>query len=432
MSAHHVPLSSAHREPSGLGERALDLLRDGYRFADVLRARATTADAHHAVPFRLLGQDALLVRGLEGVRFFYDTAKMKRDGAMPTFIKAPLFGSAPVHSLDGEEHRHRKSLFIDAVRPESVRQLALLVAEQWEAVLQPGTDVEVYDTAVQAYGRAVLAWAGVTDLTSDEAVALSRDLALIVDTFGTPGLPWVRGMAARRRTNRWAARAVAAARSGGLTPAHGSALRIVADHRDLDGNLLDEQIAGIELHNIVRPTIAVCRFAAFLALALIDHPQWRERLRAEAAERNLDPEAPQARAFAQEVRRFYPFVPMLPARAREDTEFAGHPVKKGQRVLIDVLGTNTDPELWDHADEFWPERFLDEPGLDHAEHFIPQGGGSAETGHRCPGEPIAVELLTVTALALASREWEVPRQNLGYPITWLPTRPRDGVRLRLR
>ncbi|GAB3712179.1 cytochrome P450 [Mariniluteicoccus flavus] len=419
------------REQSGPGERAIDLLRDGYRFADVLRARATNPDAHHAVPLRVLGRPALLVRGLEGVRFFYDTTKMKRAGAMPSFIKAPLFGSAPVHGLDDEEHRHRKRLFTETVRPEPVRRLALAVADEWQQLLAPGAEVQVYDAAVQAYGRAVLAWAGATDLSRDDATALSRDLALIVDTFGTPGLPWLRGMAARRRTDRWATDTVERARSGELDPAEGTALRIVADHRDLTGQLLDPHTAGLELHNIVRPTIAVCRFAAFLALALIDHPEWRDRLRAEAAELGVTPDAPQARAFAQEVRRFYPFVPMLPARARDDLEFNGHAVAKNQLVLIDVLGTNTDPELWDRADTFAPERFL-EPGADHAEHFIPQGGGSAETGHRCPGEPIAVELLTVTAQALASHDWDVPEQDLGYPVNWLPTRPRDGVRLRVR
>lgn len=418
------------RTGSGPGERTLDLLRDGYHFTDVLRARAHNKDAHRAVPFRLLGRPALLIRGLEAVRFFYDTTKVSRDGAMPAFIRAPLFGKAPVHSLDDEEHRHRKALFIQAIRPAAVRALAEAVAQEWELLLAPDAEIVVYDTAVTAYGRAVLRWAGITDLTDDEATTLSRDLALIVENFGTPGLPWLRAMAARRRTSRWAARTIDRVRSGELDPPPGSPLRIAAEHTDTDGKLLDARTAGEELHNIVRPTIAVARFASFVALALIDHPRWRADLRAEVIECGISPETPRALAFAQEVRRFYPFVPMLPARARTDLEFAGHPISKGQRVLIDVLGTNTDPDLWERADEFVPERFL-ATDLDHAEYFIPHGGGPAETGHRCPGEPIAVELLTVTAAALAARDWIVPKQNLGYPIDRLPTRPRDGVRLRL-
>lgn len=113
-------------------------------------------------------------------------------------------------------------------------------------------------------------------------------------------------------------------------------------------------------------------------------------------------------------------------------EFEGHPVREGQRVLIDILGTNTDPAHWEQADTFAPERFLDHPDLEHAEFFVPQGGGSAETGHRCPGEPISVELLTVTAQALASCQWDVPDQDLSYRVDRLPTRPTSGVRLRLR
>lgn len=303
------------REGRGPGERTLDFLRDGYRFADMLRARAVNPDADRAVPFRLLGGPALLVRGVEGVRFFYDTSKMKRHGAMPTFIKAPLFGSAPVHDLDDAEHRHRKALFLEAIRPEPVRRLAHAVADQWTRRLTAGREVTVYDEAAQAYGHAVLTWAGV-EVSDDELTTVSRDLALIVEDFGTLGLPWLRAMAARRRTGRWATELIERVRRGDLTPAQGSGLRIAAEHRDLNGELLPAKIAGEELHNIVRPTIAVSRFASFLALALVDHPQWRERVAGEAAERGSDPDAPIARAFAQEVRRFYPFVPMLPARAR--------------------------------------------------------------------------------------------------------------------
>ena len=55
---------------------------------------------------------------------------------------------------------------------------------------------------------------------------------------------------------------------------------------------------------------------------------------------------------------------MLPAFAREDFEWEGHQIKEGQRVIIDILGTNTDPNEWEEPLRFKPERFL---GVEDAE-----------------------------------------------------------------
>lgn len=73
-------------------------------------------------------------------------------------------------------------------------------------------------------------------------------------------------------------------------------------------------------------------------------------------------------------------------------------------------GTNRDARLWDEPEQFMPERFIDWNG--GAFNFITQGGGDARSGHRCPGEPLAIGLLK-SAVAMLTREmsYGVPAQT---------------------
>lgn len=433
------PVRTVHAR-SPISDRTVDLLRDGYTFADAVRARAGDLAAR-AVPLKLMGAPAVLIRGTAAVGFFYDTDRFRRAGAMPTVIKAPLFGRGAVHGLDDEDHRHRKQLFLHATDPARVATLVAAVDQEWTRILHGSEELNVYEAAVGIFGRAVLSWAGL-DMDKAQMNERARRLATIVDGFGVPGLPWVRAMLARRDSDAWARKLVTRARTGpGLLDhtaqdpeqgtGQGSVLELVASHRDIHGRLLDAHTAGVELQNVLRPTIAVSRFAAFTALALHEHPEWVPRLRAETAQTGTTIGGPAARAFAHEVRRVYPFVPMLPARARCPLEWGGQRIRTGQRVLLDILGTNNDPVHWERPQDFDPERFL---GVDATtiEHFIPQGGASPSTGHRCPGEEITVSLLAVTAAHLAQRDWTAEEPGMVFDLHRMPTRPRGGPVLRLR
>ncbi|MFG2998535.1 cytochrome P450 [Streptomyces sp. NPDC048340] len=193
-------------------------------------------------------------------------------------------------------------------------------------------------------------------------------------------------------------------------------LETVAVHRDSDGRLLDPRTAAVEMLNIIRPAIALAWFGVFAAHALHREPVHRERLLAD--------NGTYARAFAHEVRRFYPFAPFLGALAAHDLEWQGTVLPEGGLVLLDLYGHDHDPELWPQPYHFDPLRFLGrEPTADA---IIPQGGGDARTGHRCPGEDISVSVLTALVTALARLECEVPDQDLRIPLRRMPTRPRSG------
>src|SRR3954470_14558137 len=97
-------------------DRSVLLARHGYLFTAALaeeeRRRLHETDAA-VIPF--LGRRTLLVSGDAGVGLFYDEARIMRHRAVPAPIATSLFGPGAVHGLDDEAHRHRKTLFLQAL-----------------------------------------------------------------------------------------------------------------------------------------------------------------------------------------------------------------------------------------------------------------------------------------------------------------------------
>jgi fatty-acid peroxygenase len=192
----------------------------------------------------------------------------------------------------------------------------------------------------------------------------------------------------------------------------GTALEAIATYRGRDHELLPARVAGVELINVLRPSVAVAYFIAFTADALGAQPELRDRLRY-GGERLLE-------SLADELRRFYPFVPMLSAKVRCPATVAGHRLRRGHRVLLDVYGTLHDPQGWAAPDEFRVERFVDGDPDPYA--YCPQGGGDPAETHRCPGERVTIELIKAAARHLVDDRPPV-RIRKDYPLTRFPTRP---------
>ncbi|WP_420175434.1 cytochrome P450 [Luteococcus sp. OSA5] len=410
-------------------DRTLDFVTQGYLWTTRLRAGSSDAQASRRLPIKVLGSQALLVNGEEGVRLFYDQDRIQRSGAMPKVVGGGLFGKGSVHGLDGDQHRVRKAMFIRAAmdRPR-VDALLADAQQEWQKIVElwlQGEKLSVYDAAVLVYGRSIVRWAGlqVDDQTLDW---IATTQAEIVDGFAVVGPAWLRTRKDRETMDEWFTEQVRKARAGEIEVADDSPFRMVLDHVEADGSTMDDHLTGVELQNLIRPTIAVARFAAFAAVALAEHPQWRDRIRAETSERGTTIEGPVATAFAEEVRRHFPFVPLLPATARKDFVFEGQQVRKGQKILLDFYGTNHDEASWERPNTFDPQRFLDDPSHRESDHFIPQGGGTAETGHRCPGEWIAVGQLALTVAELAQLTMEMPADQ-DWSMTRMPTAPKDGA-----
>ena len=100
------------------------------------------------------------------------------------------------------------------------------------------------------------------------------------------------------------------------------------------------------------------------------------------------------------------------------------PIRSGDRVVLDVLGTDRWTPYWQDPAAFRPERFL--PGDPGPFDFVPQGGGPAD-GHRCPGEPLTVRLLAETVRVLAHVEPPLAAGAHDVDLARMPTLPQDGV-----
>ena len=391
------------------------LARHGYHAVALDRTARGGGDTYVS---RLLGRRTVVIGEAEGAAAFYDESLASRAGAVPPPLAWLLFGRGAVHGLDGTAHRDRKRLFLDVLDPETFEPLLDDVRKELgsRSAGWPGRAVDLHDELVTTYGAAVLRWAG-CELSPGRSDLVSRRLAEIVDGFGFAGPAYVRGWRSRRWADRWARKAVADVRAGRTHPAPGTALRRIADSD------LPDQVAAVELLNVLRPTVAVAWLGTFVAPALASVPAaQRPLLRSESGARERF-------AFAQEVRRTSPFVPALTAVAVRDAAVSGVRVRAGDRLLLDVVGIDHHPDRWPDPHAFRADRFLDRgtvPGP-LAFELVPQGGGHP-SGHRCPGESLTLRLLSETVRVLAHLDAHL--EPVRTDATRMPTRPAgtDAVR----
>ncbi|KAB7732535.1 cytochrome P450 [Rudanella paleaurantiibacter] len=401
-------------------DSSIALLRDGFRFIQ------KRCQHHHSDVFstRFVFQPTICLTGEDGARLFYDTSRFIRKGAVPEPIQHTLLGEQSVMTLDDELHRQRKQLFMAILAPDNFRVLLKHMADGWQTATKrwarTNEPVILMEQTQQLLCRAVCDWVGMP-LPDREVAHRSRDMARMVDAFGGIGLRHLRGRWARYRTERWARHFIEQVRKGNQLVATGSPAHRIATHREPNeqGKMrhLSAQLAGVELINLIRPTVAISWYITFAALALHEHPAWRHRLQT-ATDTELG-------WFANEVRRYYPFAPMTGARVRQAFVWRGFRFPKETLVLLDLYGTNHDTRLWENPDRFWPERFAEHTA--NSFNFIPQGGGDYLGGHRCAGEALTQEAIKL-ALRFLTRQitYEVPAQNLGFSLSRMPTHPRSG------
>ncbi len=400
-------------------DSTLPLVRTGYTF---LKSRFEQFQSD-IFQMRLLGEKTVCIHGEEAAKVFYDQEYFKRKGAIPKRIQKSLFGQKTVQSLDGEAHRNRKDVFMSLMSPENMDRLMDLNRKQWESHISKWQKekglIVLFEEAQQILLRAICEWTGIP-LKEEEVKFRAEDLEARIDSFGAVGPRYWRGRFALPRTEKWIGGIIEKVRAGILKVPEEKAVYVFASHRDVNGDLLDTNIAAAELLNVIRPFVAVAYYIVFSALALHEFPEQAQKLKEEGEE--------YAHLFVQEVRRYYPFVPLLGARVSKEFDWKGHHFDEGRLVLLDIYGTLHDERLWEQANEFNPERFKNwkESPFD----FIPQGGGDHYRNHRCAGEWITIGAAKVALQQLAGLHYEVPAQNLKFSLRRMPTYPKSGFTIR--
>ncbi|QIB52690.1 cytochrome P450 [Pseudomonas sp. OIL-1] len=393
---------------------SLALLKDGYRFISRRCAHYNT-DAFRT---RIMLRPVTCVMGEDAARMFYEPGRFTRKMSMPPMTLMSLQDVGSVMTLDGAAHEHRKKMFMSLMGPDSLGEIVSIFERNWRDRLsvweqQPG--ITLHHEVEELLCRTVCEWAGIA-LQDAEVRDRTRELSAMIAGAGAVGPRNWKGLALRARTEHWARDLVDQVRAVPSSTGPERPIEILARHREPNGELLSTKTAAIELLNLLRPTLAVARFVTFIALALHRHPDYRDKL--------LQDEARWLEPFVQEVRRFYPFFPLIAGNATEAFDWRGEHFSKGSWVVLDIYGTNHDPRIWDQPTRFQPERF--EQWNQSPYNFLPQGGGEFFPGHRCAGEWMTVELMkSATRLLTKGMSYEVVPQDLSIDMSRMPAIPQS-------
>jgi len=396
-------------------DNTLSFLLEGYHYI----SNRTNTFGRNMFKTRLLGGKLFICMvGEEAAEVFYDTHKFKRHGAAPKRVIQTLFGAKGLQTLDDNIHHHRKALFMDMMHKKSLKKINEIVKNEWIKALQNWEhqdEIVLYEEAKLVLTRSACIWAGVPLLKSEE-IKRTKELSALFEAGGAIGARHIRGLIDRDRVEEWAAELITSVREGTINVEKDTPLYKISFHKDLKDNYLDVHIASVELINILRPIVAIAVYVVFCALGLKQFPEEREKLY-QAGDRSY-------KNYVQEIRRYYPFFPMVIAQVKSDFLWKGHDFKKDTHVLLDIYGTNHHPDLWESPYHFQPDRFA--KWHESPFSFIPQGGGDYESGHRCPGEWLTVNvMMTILKLLVHRMSYDVPEQNLTYSFTKMPSLPKS-------
>jgi fatty-acid peroxygenase len=396
-------------------DSSLAFISDGYMFG-TRRFNRLGTDAFRT---GLMTRPVVVARGEDAARMFYEDNRFSRQRAMPASVLHLLQDEGSVQSLDGTQHHHRKAAFVRLLSDDdALRRLKSLFAEEWtQARSEWGPTVVLHRELGDILTRTALRWVGI-DPTTVDVPTLSGQLQAMIENAGRFGVTnWV-ARARRLRAENWAEEQITRRRN---QPDRQSMVHEIARMTEPDGSLLDPRVAAVELLNVLRPTVAVGRFIVFAALALHLRPRWRPGFAAGVAD--------DVENFVNEVRRYYPFFPVIAGTALKQFTWHGHEFNRGDWVMLDLYATNHDERLWPEPHRFEPERFRDWTGDPNT--LIPQGGGDEARGHRCPGERATIELMkTAVGLLAAETGYSVAPQDLRIDLRRFPAIPQDELILR--
>lgn len=399
-------------------------LDEGYLLLSELRKEANAP----VVKARLLNKEVIAIYGKEAAKKFYDPRNFKREGAMPKIVLKTLFGENGVQTLDGQAHEHRKTIFMDLMTPKRMEEYHRILDKNLTQKLdrQQG-QFELFDLAKDVLFRSICEWAGIdlSQLTKKEVDQLAEYQISMISSAVTNPATHIKGIDNRKKSEKWAQSLIENARINPVAGKEDVALYAFAKATDDHGELLPIDVAAVELLNVIRPTVALTVWIALMGHALFSRPDIYQRLHAEFDQLQD--------SFIQEMRRYYPFFPMLPAFAIQDVEVDGYLISKDSWVVLDLYGTNHDDRMIETPEVFRISRYLGKEkhiSYDEEYEMIAQGGGEFKTMHRCAGEWITLHTLRVFSDQLVNKyQFSIPEQDWSIPMNQFPTYPKSKALL---
>ncbi len=164
------------------------------------------------------------------------------------------------------------------------------------------------------------------------------------------------------------------------------------------------------------------------------HPDWQERVAAEAAALDQADFAVMSRLrlsrdVFREALRLYPPVPMMVRETTCPERLRDREVKPGAQIVISPWHLHRHTRLWDNPDGFDPDRWGTENGRTCLrEAFIPFSAGARV----CPGAGFAmVEGPLILSMLVRAFRFEVIADREPVPVAHLTVRAKDGIWLRI-
>ena len=157
---------------------------------------------------------------------------------------------------------------------------------------------------------------------------------------------------------------------------------------------------------------------------LLHHPDALRRVQAEA----MNGEEAFTTAVINETLRIRPPAPFTARVAAQPFPVGGYCVEAGTRIVVHIIAINRNPQIYDHPNEFRPERFLGTRPETYA--WVPFGGGVK----RCLGAAFTVrELITVLHTLLREGDFNAVDENPEKIVRRsIMLAPRFGTRVRFR
>jgi cytochrome P450 len=368
-----------------------------------------------------------------------------------SYFMKPLLGNGLL-SNEGDAHRKQRRMMAPAFMPKRLADYATTIAERSEAAQRAMPDGARVDASA-AMMRLTLEIVGATLFgaevgpEADEVHAaltdamdqLGRTLRSVVPippTWPTPGNR--RGRAAVARLDKIVYGLIEARRRSPVE--RNDFLSMLLAARDEEGGRMDDRQVRDEAMTIFlagHETTANALAWAFYLLA--KHPAARERL-----ERELDAhlggrtpaladlaKLPYALMVFKEAMRLYPPAFVVARRALRDVEVGGHRIRKGELVIVNIIGMHRSPALFADPERFDPGRFA--PDAEKAipkNAFMPFGAGPRV----CIGNHFALMEGHLALAAIAQRvRLDLPPGAPDVEMDPVVTlRPRGGIALVVR
>ena len=170
---------------------------------------------------------------------------------------------------------------------------------------------------------------------------------------------------------------------------------------------------------------------------LATHPEWQDRIAAEAEE-VLGDEVPYfsvinrlklSRAVFREAMRLYPPVPMFVREAACPMQFRGRKVPKGAQIIVSPWHLHRHERIWENPDAFDPGRWDTENGkAGLRDAYVPFSEGPRV----CPGAAFAMaEGPLLLSMFVRAMRFEPVAGEVPMPVAHLTVRSEKGIRLRL-